>query len=112
MRTPTLLLTTFLALASTASLAAPSARAAEPQANRTCLTPTATQEAVYAGQARRLSEVRDGIEGELIRADLCRDGSGYVYIVTTLGKNGKVKRQVLDATPSTSGYGAPVRSGY
>jgi hypothetical protein len=77
--------------------------------DRTCLTPSAAQEAVYAGQARRLSEVRDGLDGELIRADLCRNGSAYVYVITTLGKNGKVKRQVLDASPSPSVV-APVRS--
>lgn len=69
---------------------------------RTCLSGTDAQALVYAGQARKLSELRGSLDGELIRADLCREGAGYVYIVTTLGSNGKVTRRLVDATPSAT----------
>lgn len=79
--------------------AAPTPAAAEP---RVCLGGAAAQEVVYAGRARRLSELRGAFDGELIRADLCRDGNGYVYIVTTLGANGKVSRRLVNANPAAS----------
>lgn len=76
--------------------AAPAAAAEE----RACLSGSDAQAAVYAGQARKLSELRGAFDGELIRADLCRQGAGYVYVVTTLGANGKVSRRLVDATPA------------
>ena len=82
------------------------AAAAEP---RVCLGGAAAQEVVYAGRARRLSELRGAFDGELIRADLCRDGNGYVYIVTTLGANGKVSRRLVNANPDANPAAAPAR---
>lgn len=69
---------------------------------RACLSGSDAQAAVYAGQARKLSELRGAFDGELIRADLCRQGAGYVYVVTTLGANGKVTRRLVDATPAAA----------
>jgi hypothetical protein len=67
--------------------------------DRACLAGADAQGVIYAGQARRLSEVRGAIDGDLIRADLCKNGSGYVYIITTLAPNGKVSRRLVDANP-------------
>jgi hypothetical protein len=74
---------------------------------RVCLDGSAAQAAVFAGQARRLSELRGAIDGELIRADLCRDGDRFVYVVTTLGASGKVSRRLVDADPATLLPGRP-----
>lgn len=102
LRCPTLRLFTLSALAalgmagSLATASTPAAAADE----RTCLSGSDAQAIIYSGQARRLSELRGGLDGELIRADLCRQGSGYVYVVTTLGANGKVTRRFVDANPT------------
>lgn len=101
LRCPTLRLFTRSALAAlgvAGALATVSAPAAADE--RTCLTGSDAQAIIYSGQARKLSELRGGLDGELIRADLCRQGSGYVYVVTTLGANGKVTRRFIDANPA------------
>lgn len=89
---------------------APLAPAAAAAAERICLSGSAAQSVVYSGQARRLSELRGAIEGELIRADLCRDGDRYVYAVTTLGADGKVRRRLVDATPSGQAPSRPAKA--
>jgi hypothetical protein len=101
LRCPTLRLFTRSALAAL-GVAGALATASTPAAadERTCLTGSDAQAIIYSGQARKLSELRGGLDGELIRADLCRQGSGYVYVVTTLGANGKVTRRFIDANPA------------
>jgi len=51
--------------------------------------------AIRLGFAMRALRPHDG--DELLRAELCRNSSGLVYVLTLLSRNGKVSRAVVDA---------------
>jgi hypothetical protein len=51
--------------------------------------------AIRLGFAMRAIRPQDG--DELLRAELCRNSSGLVYVLTLLSRNGKVSRAVIDA---------------
>lgn len=51
--------------------------------------------AIPLSRAIRLARGRHG--GEVVRARLCETGSGLVYVLTLLSRNGKVTRVTLDA---------------
>jgi len=87
-----------LALAMSAA-GGPEARANEvPQ----CLSPQERRDAVAGKQAvplaRAVSAVRRSVPGDVVRAQLCRNDKGLVYMLTVLSRNGKVTRATLDAT--------------
>ena len=63
-----------------------------------CLSGAAVQEMLAAGKVRRLAEIRRGLVGEIVRADLCRSGNALVYRVTLLDAGGRVRRILLDAS--------------
>lgn len=63
----------------------------------TCLRSEGAVEAVRAGRARPLAEIRRTIEGELLRADLCRDRDRLVYSITLLDRRGRVRHIDVDA---------------
>jgi len=90
-----------LALLAFALLAGASAARAEepvtPPVLEGCLGAVGTHEAVRSGRVLRLAEIRRNLDGELLRADLCRGGDLLVYRVTLLDRLGHVRRVLLDA---------------
>jgi len=67
-----------------------------------CLTKAEQHAAIAAHQAIPLAEIvkarrENGRHGELLRARLCRRGDGLVYVLTLLGRSGKVVRTAVDA---------------
>lgn len=79
------------------------ARAGAPVVSE-CLGGAAVQEILAAGQARRLAEIRRGLVGDIVRADLCRSGGALVYRVTLLDDAGRVRRVLLDASSGRMVY--------
>lgn len=62
-----------------------------------CLGVGGTHEAVRSGSVRRLAEIRRNLDGDILRADLCRGGDLLIYRVTLLDPSGHVRRVLLDA---------------
>jgi uncharacterized membrane protein YkoI len=62
-----------------------------------CLSQGEARQAVASGEAVSLSQIRAGIPGEVLAAQLCRGGGGLVYVVNVLGEGGQVKRLQVDA---------------
>ena len=50
---------------------------------------------IRLGFALRAISAQDG--DEMLRAELCRNSSGLVYVLTLLSRSGKVSRAVVDA---------------
>jgi hypothetical protein len=71
--------------------------AAEPARADGCLPQGEARQAVQSGDAVSLSQLRGGIPGEVISAQLCRTGGGLVYVVSVLGPDGAVQRLQVDA---------------
>jgi uncharacterized membrane protein YkoI len=85
-------------------LSAPAtAKAAEHHA---CLTKAEQRAAIAHGQAVTLAtairSVRGSVRGkgarEVVKARLCRQPNGLVYVLTVLARNGKVTHTTVDAT--------------
>lgn len=62
-----------------------------------CLGAAAVDRALVEGRATRLARIARGLDGEIVRAELCEDGDRLVYRVTLLDGRGSVRRLVLDA---------------
>jgi len=68
---------------------------------KSCLSPeerraiTATQKAVPLGRAMRVVKAKIG--GEVLKARLCRQDKGLVYVLTVLARDGKVTEARVDA---------------
>jgi hypothetical protein len=66
-----------------------------------CLSPEERRAAIAGRQAvplaRAVSSVRRSVPGEVVRAQLCRNGGALVYMLTVLSRNGRVTRATLDA---------------
>jgi uncharacterized membrane protein YkoI len=54
---------------------------------------------VHLGAAMRV--VRSRMPGTVVRARLCRNGDGLVYVLTVLAHDGKVARLTVDAVRGT-----------
>lgn len=67
-----------------------------------CLRSEGAVEAVREGRARPLAEIRRKLEGDLLRATLCRDRDGLVYSITLLDRRGHVRHIDVDAV--TGGF--------
>lgn len=65
-----------------------------------CLSAEETREAVSGGRvmqpAAASRHARAAAPGEVVRIRLCRLGEDYVYVVTTLKRDGRVARVTLD----------------
>ena len=91
-------------VAALAALSAP-ARAA-PQENRTCLSKAEQKAALSSGQtvtlAAAIRSARGSVRGrgarEVVKARLCREEKGLVYLLTLLTRDGKVTHTAVDAT--------------
>jgi len=73
--------------------------AADPQA---CLTRAEQQAAVAGGQAVPLGDairaVRGRVRGrQVVRAQLCREAKGLVYVLTVLARDGRVTHARVEA---------------
>ena len=85
-----------------AGLLAASALAADPQ-QHACLSKAEQRAAVAEHRAIPLARAiksrrENGHHAELVRARLCRRGDGLVYVLTLLGRSGRVISETVDAT--------------
>ncbi|QGZ36814.1 PepSY domain-containing protein [Stappia indica] len=79
-----------LALATVLALLAPAAAQAQ------CLSQSQARQAVQTGEARPLGSIAGSAGGEIVRAELCRQGGRLVYVLSVLD-GGRVKERVIDA---------------
>jgi len=74
-------------------------------AARACLNQKERRALVESGAVLRLAAamraVRTHVPGTLVRARLCRRGEGFAYVLTVLGRDGKVTRVAVDAVKGT-----------
>jgi uncharacterized membrane protein YkoI len=87
-------LTALMLVASGQTPMAAEALSAEPA----CLNAAGIQEALVAGRAQRLAEIRRKLKGDIVRADLCHDNGKLAYLVTILTPDGMVRRVTVDAS--------------
>jgi uncharacterized membrane protein YkoI len=76
----------------------PSAAAAEA---RHCLSGEEQRAAIASGKAVPLATVIHTLHRlpkDVIKAQLCQEPERLIYMLTVLGRDGKVKREVVDAT--------------
>lgn len=75
-----------------------------------CLSAQETREAVSDGKVMQPTaasrHAREAAPGEVLRIRLCRQGDEFVYVVTTMKRNGRVARVTLDGA---SGKVADIR---
>ena len=91
----------FFPVALALGLMAASAFAAPPPQNA-CLTKAEQRAAVADNKAIPLAQTiktrrEQGHRAELVRARLCRHGDRLVYVLTLLGRSGKVISETVDA---------------
>jgi uncharacterized membrane protein YkoI len=87
-------------------LSLPAAASATAAEQRACLSKAEQRAAIAHGQAVTLGtairSVRGSVRGrgarEVVRAKLCREDHGLVYVLTVLARNGKVTHTTVDAT--------------
>ncbi|MGO4285740.1 PepSY domain-containing protein [Bosea sp. TAB14] len=88
-----------LAFALLASSPAPIVRI-DDQAPISCLSSDEMRDAVADGRVIQPAEAsrhaRHAAPGEVVRIRLCRQGEEFVYVVTTLKRDGKVARVTLE----------------
>jgi uncharacterized membrane protein YkoI len=73
--------------------------------DRSCLSKAEQRAAISNGQAVTLAaairSVRGSVRGrggrEVVRARLCRDADGLIYVLTVLARDGKVTHMTVDA---------------
>ena len=96
-----------LVLTLAATLTALSAPAlAAPDDDRTCLSKAEQRAALSSGQtvtlAAAIRSARGSVRGrgsrEVVKARLCREQNGLVYLLTLLTRDGKVTHTAVDAT--------------
>jgi uncharacterized membrane protein YkoI len=75
------------------------------QERPSCLTSAEQRAAIAAREAIPLAAarqiLRQRMSGELLRARLCRESRRLVYLLTVLGRDGKVRHVTVDATNGT-----------
>src|SRR5436309_9620581 len=90
------------------ALAAPAAANAQAQTQRDCLTTDQQRVAIASGQAVPLANAIRAVRGrgavrvrstgrEVVKARLCREPKGLVYMLTVLARDGKVIQATVDA---------------
>jgi uncharacterized membrane protein YkoI len=67
-----------------------------------CLNKAEQRAAIVSGQAVTLGTAIRSVRGhgarEVVKARLCREPGGLVYVLTVLARNGKVTHTTVDAT--------------
>jgi uncharacterized membrane protein YkoI len=90
-----------MTLALLAKLSLPAAAQEQPR----CLTRAEQRTAIAAGEAIPLATARQMLHqrmnGELVRARLCRESGRLIYRLTVLARDGKVRQVTVDATNGT-----------
>jgi uncharacterized membrane protein YkoI len=75
---------------------------ADEQAAGACLSKEERRAATTSGQLIKVATVIKTVKGrghrEVIRVRLCHSPKGLVYVLTLLGRDGKVTRATVDAT--------------
>ncbi|WP_205470696.1 PepSY domain-containing protein [Breoghania sp. L-A4] len=61
-----------------------------------CLSGGEARQAVASGQAQPLGAISAGIQGKIVRADLCQSGGRLVYQLSVLSGS-QVRRVTVDA---------------
>lgn len=79
------------------ALSAVAAAASDPVAETACLDAAAQRAAVETGTARRFATLGRTLDGDVLRADLCRADAGLVYRVVVIDDGGRVRHLRLDA---------------
>ena len=98
-------MTRTLAIVALLTAVSVSASAAE-RTERSCLSKAEQRAAISHGQAVTLAtairSVRGSVRGrgarEVVKARLCREAGGLVYVLTVLARDGKVTHTTVDAT--------------
>ena len=62
-----------------------------------CLAADGVQKALSEGRIRRLADIGRRLDGDIVRAELCRGGDDLIYRVTLFDSLGRVRRVLLDA---------------
>ena len=82
------------------SLVLPTTASADEQ--HACLSKAEQRAAIANGQAVTLADAIRSVRGhgarEVVKARLCREPNGLVYVLTVLARNGKVTHTTVDAT--------------
>jgi hypothetical protein len=90
-----------MTLALLAMLSLPAAAQEQPR----CLSRAEQRAAIAAGEAIPLATarqmLRQRMNGELVRARLCRESGHLIYRLTVLARDGKVRQVTIDATNGT-----------
>lgn len=88
------------ALAAVLIASPPVSAAAETSTALVCLSQEETREAVSARHvvdpAQASRHARDAVSGEVVRIRLCRQGDELFYLVTTLKRDGRVSRVMVE----------------
>lgn len=71
--------------------------AAVAPAEAACLSQGQARQVVASGQAAPLGAVAGQAGGEIVKAQLCQQGGGYVYVLSVL-KGGKVTTVTVNAS--------------
>lgn len=90
------------------ALAAPATTHAQASRQRECLTTDQQRVAIASGQAVPLANAIRAVRGrgavrvrgsgrEVVKARLCREPKGLVYMLTVLARDGKVTQATVDA---------------
>jgi hypothetical protein len=70
-----------------------------------CVGPKERRALVESGTVMRLATaiygLKTSVPGILLRARLCRRAEGFVYVLTVLAHDGKVKHVIVDAAKGT-----------
>ena len=91
-------------VATLTALSAPASAA--PEQDRVCLDKAEQKAAISGGHtvtlAAAIRSIRGTVRGrgarEVVKARLCREENGLVYLLTVLGRDGKVTHTAVDAT--------------
>jgi uncharacterized membrane protein YkoI len=65
-------------------------------AQAACLSDSAARKVVASGKAASLGSVKGRVQGEILKAQLCEQGGGYVYVLS-VKKGGKVTTVTVNA---------------
>lgn len=67
---------------------------------QSCLSNAQANKAVRSGAAKSLAQVKGGATrggGKIVSAKLCRQGGGFVYVISVLKSNGQVSNVTVRA---------------
>lgn len=66
-------------------------------ASAQCLSQQDARAAVQSGDARPFGSVAGAVNGEILRAELCREGGRLVYVLSVLLPDQRLQERIIDA---------------